>query len=66
MNLHTIYIVHYIPNCEEDYIVYISFSKKNCQLFMKKHIKLNYFDKKYYHGCDLVIKKYSLEHWYRN
>lgn len=66
MNLHSIYIVHYTPNCEEDYIVYISFSKKNCEIFIKKHTDSSTFRKsKYYCYQDLHIKKYTLEHWYK-
>lgn len=58
-----VYIVTYSPNCEEDYIVFISFFRKDCLEFIKKHSDLK---NKYYTSYELSISKYYLKHWYRN
>lgn len=53
-----IYCVHYVPNCEENYIIYFAFNRFTCNQFIYKH--RNYYGSNY-----LIIKRYYLNHWYR-
>lgn len=53
--LNKINIVMYSPNCEEEYITYISFDYLKCKKFIEEYAKYNKYNK--YKSYDMFILK---------